>query len=123
MNKKKATTNKYRNKVLAKLIQHGGGIRGSVWGNNKGFTLQVLSGRWFMVFSSFMIMSVSGASYMFGLYSREIKSVLGYDQSTLTLLSFFKDLGSNIGIISGLVNEITPPWVALSINGVLNFFG
>ncbi|KAJ1436003.1 Nodulin-like [Sesbania bispinosa] len=102
--------------------EHGGGV-GSVWGNSKGFTLQVLSGRWFMVFSSFMIMSVSGASYMFGLYSREIKSVLGYDQSTLTLLSFFKDLGSNIGIISGLINEVTPPWVVLTIGGVLNFFG
>src|ERR1044072_7806671 len=103
--------------------QHGGGVGGSVGGNSKGFTLQVLSGRWFMVFSSFMIMSVSGASYMFGLYSREIKSVLGYDQSTLTLLSFFKDLGSNIGILSGLVNEITPPWVVISIGGVFNFFG
>ncbi|GAU45847.1 hypothetical protein TSUD_371430 [Trifolium subterraneum] len=93
------------------------------WENTKGFTLQVLTGRWFMVFSSFMIMSVSGASYMFGLYSREIKSVLGYDQSTLTLLSFFKDLGSNIGILSGLLNEITPPWVVLTIGGILNFFG
>ncbi|CAJ2651304.1 protein NUCLEAR FUSION DEFECTIVE 4-like [Trifolium pratense] len=91
--------------------------------NTKIFTLQVLTGRWFMVFSSFMIMSVSGASYMFGLYSREIKSVLGYDQSTLTLLSFFKDLGSNIGILSGLLNEITPPWVVLTIGGILNFFG
>ncbi|WJX93891.1 hypothetical protein P8452_75370 [Trifolium repens] len=93
------------------------------WENTKTFTLQVLTGRWFMVFSSFMIMSVSGASYMFGLYSREIKSVLGYDQSTLTLLSFFKDLGSNIGILSGLLNEITPPYVVLTIGGILNFFG
>nr|KYP51587.1 hypothetical protein KK1_026615 [Cajanus cajan] len=76
-----------------------------------------------MAFSSFIIMSVSGASYMFSLYSREIKSVLGYDQSTLNLLSFFKDLGSNVGIISGLINEVTPPWVVLTLGGVLNFFG
>lgn len=96
---------------------------GNGWARNKGFALQVLKGRWFMVFSSFMIMSVSGASYMFALYSREIKSVLGYDQSTLNLLSFFKDLGSNIGILSGLINEVTPPWVVLTIGGVLNFFG
>jgi hypothetical protein len=46
------------------------------WENTK----KVLTGRWFMAFSSFMIMSVSGASYMFGLYSMEIKSALGYDQ-------------------------------------------
>ncbi|KAI4346478.1 hypothetical protein L6164_007371 [Bauhinia variegata] len=95
----------------------GGGL------NLMAFSLQVLNGRWFMAFSSFLIMSVSGASYMFSLYSREIKSVLGYDQSTLNFLSFFKDLGSNIGILSGLINEITPPWVILAIGGVLNFFG
>ncbi|RDX74408.1 Protein NUCLEAR FUSION DEFECTIVE 4, partial [Mucuna pruriens] len=93
------------------------------WGSIKGFSVQVLTGRWLMVFSSFMIMSVSGASYMFGLYSQEIKSALGYDQSTLNLLSFFKDLGSNIGVHAGLINEVTPPWVSLFIGGVLNFFG
>ncbi|KAJ7970465.1 protein NUCLEAR FUSION DEFECTIVE 4-like [Quillaja saponaria] len=89
----------------------------------KPFTLQVFTGRWFMIFSSFLILSVSGASYMFGLYSREIKSVLGYDQSTLNLLSFFKDLGSNIGFLYGLINEVTPPCVVLTIGGALNFFG
>ncbi|MED6112316.1 hypothetical protein PIB30_060597 [Stylosanthes scabra] len=99
------------------LSDENGGAR------NKGFALQVFTGRWFMVFSSFMIMSVSGASYMFSLYSREIKSSLGYDQSTLNLLSFFKDLGSNIGILSGLINEVTPPYVVLTIGGILNFFG
>lgn len=108
---------------MASSKLHGGENVASIWRNTKGFTLQVLTGRWFMAFSSFMIMSVSGASYMFSLYSREIKSVLGYDQSTLNLLSFFKDLGSNVGIISGLINEVTPPWVVLTLGGVLNFFG
>lgn len=108
---------------MASSKEYGGENVASCWQTTKGFTLQVLSGRWFMAFSSFMIMSVSGASYMFSLYSREIKSVLGYDQSTLNLLSFFKDLGSNIGIISGLINEVTPPWVVITLGGVLNFFG
>ncbi|CAI0410904.1 unnamed protein product [Linum tenue] len=40
-------------------------------------------------------MSAAGATYMFGLYSADIKSSLGYDQTTLNLLSFFKDLGGN----------------------------
>jgi len=93
------------------------------WGSMKGFSLQVLTGRWFMMFSSFMLMSVSGASYVFSLYSREIKLVLGYDQSTLSLLSFFQDLGGNIGIHAGLIYEVTPPWFILTIGGVLNFFG
>ncbi|MFS7960271.1 putative MFS transporter superfamily [Helianthus anomalus] len=85
--------------------------------------LQILNGRWFMVFASFLIMSAAGATYMFGLYSSEIKTVLGYDQSTLNLLSFFKDVGSNVGVLSGLIAEVTPPWVVLSIGSVLNFFG
>lgn len=76
-----------------------------------------------MVLASFCIMAVSGATYMFGLYSNQIKSSLGYDQTTLNLLSFFKDLGGNIGIISGLINEVTPPWVVLSLGAVMNFSG
>ncbi|XP_076952291.1 protein NUCLEAR FUSION DEFECTIVE 4-like [Bidens hawaiensis] len=85
--------------------------------------VQILNGRWFMVFASFLIMSAAGATYMFGLYSSEIKTSLGYDQSTLNLLSFFKDVGSNVGVLSGLIAEVTPPWVVLSIGSVLNFFG
>ncbi|KAL3327714.1 hypothetical protein AABB24_035403 [Solanum stoloniferum] len=66
---------------------------------------------------------MAGATYMFGLYSDEIKSSLAYDQTTLNLLSFFKDLGGNVGIISGLINEVTPPWVVLFIGAIMNFFG
>ncbi|RDX74409.1 Protein NUCLEAR FUSION DEFECTIVE 4, partial [Mucuna pruriens] len=82
---------------------------GNSWTRIKGFSLQVLT--------------VSGAGYMFSLYSQEIKSVLGYDQSTLNLLCFFRVLGASIGIHSGLINEVTPPWVSLLIGGVLNFSG
>ncbi|KAG6433990.1 hypothetical protein SASPL_105609 [Salvia splendens] len=56
-------------------------------------------------------MSMSGATYIFSLYSNDLKTSLGYDQTTLNLISFFKDLGGNIGIISGIINEFTPPWV------------
>ncbi|XP_061345770.1 protein NUCLEAR FUSION DEFECTIVE 4-like [Gastrolobium bilobum] len=93
------------------------------WRRMKSFTYHVLTGRWFMVFASLLIMAVAGATYMFGLYSNQIKTSLGYDQSTLNLLSFFKDLGANVGVISGLINEITPPWVVLSIGAIMNFFG
>ncbi|KAK3422257.1 hypothetical protein EUGRSUZ_G02878, partial [Eucalyptus grandis] len=85
--------------------------------------VQVIMGRWFMVFASFLIMAAAGATYMFGLYSEDIKDSLGYDQSTLNLLSFFKDLGGNVGVISGLINEVTPPWVVLSMGALLNFYG
>ncbi|KAJ6909281.1 protein NUCLEAR FUSION DEFECTIVE 4-like [Populus alba x Populus x berolinensis] len=89
----------------------------------KSLTTQIVTGRWFMVFASLLIMSAAGATYIFALYSPDIKSALGYDQTTLTLLSFFKDVGSNVGVLSGLINEVTPPWVVLSMGAVLNFFG
>ncbi|KAL9165673.1 hypothetical protein ABFS82_06G186100 [Erythranthe guttata] len=99
----------------------GGGGGGSR--RTGSFAVQVIKGRWFMVFGTTLIMSAAGATYMFGLYSPEIKRSLGYDQTTLNLLSFFKDLGSNVGVLAGLINEVTPPWVVLSIGAVLNFFG
>ncbi|KAL1343053.1 hypothetical protein HN51_029500 [Arachis hypogaea] len=93
------------------------------WADMRSLTLQVITGRWFLVFASFLIMAAAGATYMFGLYSSEIKSTLGYDQTTLNLLSFFKDFGSNVGVLSGLINELTPPWVVLAIGAILNLFG
>ncbi|XWS66821.1 hypothetical protein CRYUN_Cryun05aG0233800 [Craigia yunnanensis] len=93
------------------------------WREMKSFGLNLIIGRWFMVFASLLIMSVSGANYIFGLYSNVIKTSLGYDQTTLNLLSFSKDLGGNVGILSGLINEVTPPWVVLLIGAVMNFFG
>ncbi|KAK2654923.1 hypothetical protein Ddye_007975 [Dipteronia dyeriana] len=89
----------------------------------RSFALYTITGRWFMVFASLLILSVAGATYMFSVYSTDIKTSLGYDQSTLNLLSFFKDLGGNAGVIAGLINEVTPPWIVLSAGAVMNFFG
>ncbi|XP_047175354.1 protein NUCLEAR FUSION DEFECTIVE 4-like [Vigna umbellata] len=89
----------------------------------KAFIRHVITGRWFMIFASCLIMAVSGATYMFGLYSNEVKTSLGYDQSTLNLISFFKDLGANLGIFSGLINEVSPPWVILAMGATMNFVG
>ncbi|KAI3915567.1 hypothetical protein MKW92_029868 [Papaver armeniacum] len=87
------------------------------------FTVQVLRGRWFMLFSAFLIMGSAGAAYVFGIYSKEIKEVLGYDQKTLNLLGFFKDLGTTIGVLSGLLAEVAPPWFTLLVGAGLNFTG
>ncbi|CDP03435.1 unnamed protein product [Coffea canephora] len=89
----------------------------------RSFGLHLLTGRWFTLFASLLIMSVNGGAYLFGVYSNDIKSTLGYDQTTLNLVSFYKDLGSNLGIISGQINEVCPPWVVLAIGAVMNFFG
>lgn len=75
------------------------------------------------MFGAFLIMSGAGATYLFGVYSKEIKSTLGYDQSTLNLMGTFKDLGANVGVLSGLIAEVTPIWFVLLIGSVMNFAG
>ncbi|KQK20512.1 protein NUCLEAR FUSION DEFECTIVE 4 [Brachypodium distachyon] len=87
------------------------------------FARQVAVGRWFTVFASFAILTASGATYIFGIYSKTLKSSLGYDQQTLNTISFFKDLGANLGVFSGLINEVTPPWVVLAIGAAMNLVG
>ena len=107
----------FHQRVVAGIAAGGGG-----WADTRSLSLQVITGRWSVVLASFLIMSAAGTTSMFGLYSSTLKSVLGYDQTTLNLLSFFKDLGANDGILPGLINEITLPWVVLSVGAVLNFF-
>ncbi|KAF8111183.1 hypothetical protein N665_0076s0174 [Sinapis alba] len=92
-------------------------------GENVRFLIHLFNGRWFMVFASFLIMACAGATYLFGTYSKDIKSTLGYDQTTLNLLGFFKDLGANVGVMSGLIAEVTPTWFVLIIGSAMNFVG
>ncbi|XP_075476019.1 protein NUCLEAR FUSION DEFECTIVE 4-like [Primulina tabacum] len=87
------------------------------------FTVQFLIGRWFMMFASFLIMAGAGATYLFGVYSKVIKSTLGYDQTTLNYLGTFKDVGANVGVLSGLIAEVTPTWFVLLVGSVMNFAG
>ncbi|XP_043705272.1 protein NUCLEAR FUSION DEFECTIVE 4-like [Telopea speciosissima] len=88
-----------------------------------GFAAHLVRGRWFMVFASFLIMAGAGATYLFGIYSKQIKMSLGYDQTTLNLLGFCKDLGANVGVFSGLIAEVTPTWFVLLVGALLNFTG
>ena len=87
------------------------------------FALHVMRGRWFMFFASILIMAAAGGTYIFGIYSKAIKTSLGYDQQTLNTLSFFKDVGANVGILPGLINEVTPPWVVLLCGAGMNLVG
>ncbi|KAG0464938.1 hypothetical protein HPP92_019102 [Vanilla planifolia] len=92
-------------------------------GNAVRLAAQVVKGRWFMVYACLLVMSAAGATYIFSIYSKDIKTSLGYNQQTLNTMSFFKDLGANVGILSGLINEVTPPWVVLLIGSAMNLFG
>ncbi|CAK9187241.1 unnamed protein product [Ilex paraguariensis] len=97
--------------------------KGSEGGEVFRFMIHVVRGRWFSLFASFLIMAGAGATYLFGVYSKDIKSSLGYDQTTLNLLGFFKDLGANVGVLSGLIAEVSPTWFVLLIGSAMNFAG
>ena len=45
---------------------------------------------------------------------------MGYDQEVITTSAFFKNLGENIGIIAGLINEFSAPWVVLTMGSAMN---
>ncbi|KAF7053533.1 hypothetical protein CFC21_061430 [Triticum aestivum] len=87
------------------------------------FARQVVAGRWFMALACLLILSASGATYAFGVYSTALKSSLGYDQRTLNTLAFFKDLGSNVGVVAGLLNEVAPPSAVLAVGAAMNLAG
>ncbi|XP_022152843.1 uncharacterized protein LOC111020465 [Momordica charantia] len=74
------------------------------------FTKQVVEGRWFSVFASFVIMIGAGSPYLFGTYSKVIKTQFDYSQTQVNTLGFSKDLGSNLGVFAGLLAEVAPPW-------------
>lgn len=106
--------------AMTSFFCSGGGIKGREF---FPFTVHVVRGRWFTVFASFLIMTGAGATYLFGIYSKQIKASLGYDQSTLNLMGFFKDLGANVGVLSGLIAEVTPTWFVLLVGSAMNFAG
>jgi len=99
----------------------GGGVAAEVL--TARFARQVLSGRWLTLFACLLILSASGATYAFGIYSRALRASLGYDQRAVATLAFFKDLGSNVGVPAGLLSEVAPPWAVLAVGAAMNLAG
>ncbi|KAK3135606.1 hypothetical protein QOZ80_5BG0421040 [Eleusine coracana subsp. coracana] len=107
--------------VFAFKNGHGSGVCSELL--TARFARQVLSGRWFTLFACLLILSASGATYAFGVYSPALKSALGYDQRAIATLAFAKDLGSNVGLPAGLLLEAAPPWVVLAAGAAMNLAG
>lgn len=61
--------------------------------------------KWIATAASIWIQCSCSASYAFGIYSAALKSSQGYDQSTLDTVFVFKDIGANIGVLSGLLYD------------------
>ncbi|RWR77641.1 protein NUCLEAR FUSION DEFECTIVE 4 [Cinnamomum micranthum f. kanehirae] len=80
--------------------------------------------KWTATVASIWIQCTSGSSYCFGIYSSFLKSSQGYDQSTLDSVAFFKDIGANVGILSGLLySASSAPWIVHATGAVQCFIG
>jgi hypothetical protein len=80
--------------------------------------------RWSALAASALIQCCAGSSYCFGLYSPSLKASQGYDQSALDAVAFFKDVGANAGVLSGLLSAWAPagrrrPWLVLLAGAAL----
>ena len=79
------------------------------------FLEQVIKGRWFTVFASLFIMAGGGATYIFRNYSQAIVDALGYDEADINTMSFYKDVGAHVAIVAGIIGEVIPSWLMLSL--------
>ncbi|KAL3682568.1 hypothetical protein R1sor_000590 [Riccia sorocarpa] len=83
----------------------------------------MLRSRWFVVVCAIWIQCCSGSAYTFGFYSQSIKLRLNYDQKHLDTLASFKDIGANVGILSGIIFQYMPPWAVLAVGALQSCFG
>ncbi|EES16459.1 hypothetical protein BDA96_08G209000 [Sorghum bicolor] len=81
--------------------------------------------RWSALAASALIQCCAGSSYCFGVYSPALKASQRYDQSALDAVAFFKDVGANVGVLSGLLAAWAPaggrrrPWLVLLVGALL----
>ncbi|KAJ7208479.1 hypothetical protein O6H91_18G036700 [Diphasiastrum complanatum] len=87
------------------------------------FLKDFIKSRWMTMAASFFIMACNGTVYAFGIYSQTMKVTLGYNQEQITTIGFYKDLGANLGIISGVLQDFTGAWVVIVLAAILNVVG
>ncbi|KAH7675457.1 MFS general substrate transporter domain-containing protein [Dioscorea alata] len=85
----------------------------------------VLGGKWLALAASIYIQGTTAPSYCFGVYSYLLKNSQAYDQSTLDFVAFFKDVGSYVGVLAGILSSsrVGAPWVVLLVGSLLCFSG
>ncbi|KAL3528292.1 hypothetical protein ACH5RR_007614 [Cinchona calisaya] len=96
---------------------------------NPNFRTVLKKNKWVSTVGSIWIQCTSGSAYTFAIYSQLLKTTQHYDQSTLDTISVFKDVGANVGVLSGLLYSSAGsfsgggPWVVLVVGAVLVFVG
>jgi hypothetical protein len=86
------------------------------------FAMQVVRGRWFTVYASMLVMCGAGTTYIYSLYSQNIKA-LGYTEAEMSNIAFYKDVGSCLAVFNGLIVEVIPTWLGLFLGATMNFGG
>ncbi|KAG6391727.1 hypothetical protein SASPL_149485 [Salvia splendens] len=83
----------------------------------------LIKNKWVAAAASIWIQCTAGSLYTFSIYSQALKSTQNYDQSTLTTISWFKD----VGLLSGLLYSATAarcrPWLVLLAGSLQCFAG
>lgn len=79
--------------------------------------------RWLGLVFGMWMQGCGGISYTFGLYSAALKSRLQYNQEMTDGLGTSKDIGGNVGIVSGLLIDFMPAWAVLAIGGCMHLGG
>ena len=87
----------------------------------------LIKNKWAAAAASILIQCTAGSLSTFSIYSQALKSTQNYDQSTLTTISWFKDVGANVGLLSGLLYSATAarcgPWLVLLAGALQCFAG
>ncbi|CAK9330158.1 unnamed protein product [Citrullus colocynthis] len=88
------------------------------------------SNKWVSTVASVWIQCTSGSLYTFSIYSQTLKSTQGYDQSTLDIVSVFKDIGVNCGVLAGFLYYYATadgrrpgPWIVHLAGAIQCFLG
>lgn len=84
---------------------------------------RALCSPWMVVAVGVWVQCFTGGSYDFSIYSQSIKESLGLTQQALDAISVAKDIGANVGIISGLIYDTFPTWTVLSSSAALSLVG
>ncbi|KAF7806147.1 protein NUCLEAR FUSION DEFECTIVE 4-like [Senna tora] len=88
-----------------------------------------LQSKWVSTVASIWIQCTSGSLYTFSIYSDTLKSTQHYDQSTLDIVSVFKDIGVNAGVLSGILYDFAAlrtragPWLVHLLGAAQCFLG
>lgn len=94
--------------------------------------MKLISNKWMATVAGIWIESSCGL-YTFTIFSSVLKSTQGYDQSTLDIVSVFRDIGS-VGILAGLLYSAVTfrnrshsgfggPWVVVLVGAIMSFVG